>query len=363
MPDPSPQPAAPPPKPPLARRLWPNGFAATMRPRVRFSAFAAICIMLFALIWPDDLKREEGWFVAISWAVFMVRTFWFHAGIALLLDAVFAFWLRARYTALALVLVGAFAVWPAIRSLTPISYEAAPGKPTITVMSVNLLYGRADAGSLARIVHDIRPDVILFQEYTPESAQHLTQALGEAFPHRIEFPRDDAFGQAIYSRTAFTGPSRTYPPGPGWTEPQLRAQIDFAGSPLVLMDVHVLPPIGMAYVRAQRKATLGLAAASAAEVQSTAGGGAFIIAGDFNATPESANIQTMLAAGLSSAHADAGWGRGSTWPRDTFLRYAPGVRIDHILYAGRLDCLECGVCDDIGSDHRPTYARFTTPRH
>lgn len=354
-----PRPGSGPSRARLAERLWPRGFAATMRPRMRWSAAAAIALQVFAACWPDDLAYEHRAVLAVSYCVFMLKTFWFHYGVALLLDALLCMAVRARFTAAALVLAGLWGVWPALVSLVPRSAGPALGEPTLTVLSANLLYGRADAASFARVVESVKPDVIVFQEYTPESAARLAGVLAARFPHRAELTRDDAFGQAVYSRLPFVGTPRAFPPGGGWTEPQFRAEIEFAGVRVAAMNVHVLPPVGLRWFAEQREATVRLAEITREEIAKTAAtGGGFVIAGDFNATAESSHMALMRSAGLTDAFAEAGFGRGATWPRDTYLRFAPGVRIDHVLYGGSLVCVQAGTCEDIGSDHRPTFARF-----
>jgi endonuclease/exonuclease/phosphatase (EEP) superfamily protein YafD len=201
----------------------------------------------------------------------------------------------------------------------------------------------------------VQPDVIVFQEYTAESAARLAATLGTLYPYRFEHPRDDAFGQAVYSKLAFTAPPRAFPAAgahEAWGDPQVRASVQFGARAVGVMDVHLVPPSTAVWFNQLRRDTLKLAALAAKEP------GAFIMAGDFNATPRSRNLAALRRAGLRDAYAEAGRGRGTSWPRTMPLMLAPGVRIDHILYSSDLECVEAGVCGDIGSDHRPTWARF-----
>lgn len=341
-----------------SRRMWPRGFRATMRPRVRASAALALGLVAFGAWWPDDLSRDEAWFVRVSWAAFMIRTFWFHAGLALLADAALAWVVRARVTAAVLALVGVAIVWPTVLSFVPRAGAPGPGQSTLTVLSANLLFGRADARKLAGVVASTAPDVIVFQEYTHASAAFLQATLADQYPHRFEHARDDAFGQAVYSRLPFAGAPRAFPPGPGWSEPQIRVEVEFDGMRVGIMNIHVMPPTSLSMIREQRDRTLALSRLVRDELAGAARGSALIVAGDLNATPESEALELLCAAGLNDAHADAGFGRGSTWPRDTWLKWAPGVRIDHVLASDSLRSIHSGVSADIGSDHRPTFARF-----
>lgn len=337
------------------RWVWPEGSTRRWRAYTRTAAVFAASAGLYGLLWPDDLSREDPWFVRAAWAAFVVRTFVFHLGLAAAAIGATALLLRAPWTGAIMGLVGAVLLWPA---LTGLFTRARPvdGQPTLTVMSINLLYGRADSARLAECIGQNRPDLILFQEYTPTTSRELSPLLGADYPYRFEHARDDAFGQAVYSRQPFISPPRAFPAG--WNDPQVRAEVQFAGSTVILMNVHLLPPVNLAWVIAQRRETVKLAALAQKEIAGLPAAGALIVAGDFNATPESAHMAAMRRAGLREAHAEAGTGRGTTWPRTMPLRLAPGVRIDHVLYAGGLECVASGVCGDIGSDHRPIFARF-----
>ncbi len=317
--------------------------------------------MAFAILWPADLANDARWFVALSWAAFMLTTFWFHGGIALLTLAALAAGVRARWTAAVLLLLGLTAVGPSLHSLLPRGRSAAAGETTLTVMSVNLLYGRADQQTLLREIERLAPDVLVFQEYTRASERTLPGLLGARFPHIVERSRDDAFGQAVYSRLPFAAPARMYPPPNGsfnWADPQIRVEVEVQGVRVAIQNVHVLPPVSLDYFSEQRQQTRCLADLARQEL-AAAPGRALIFAGDFNATPESSHLAALRQAGLREAHAAAGRWRGATWPRKGgILPWLPGVRLDHVLYTGPLECIGSEVGGDTGSDHRPTAARF-----
>ena len=58
------------------------------------------------------------------------------------------------------------------------------------------------------------------------------------------------------------------------------------------------------------------------------------------------------------AYSLAGWGRGATWRSVGLLRWAPGLRLDHIYLSEGLTCSECYTGNRTGSDHRPVVARI-----
>ncbi len=73
-----------------------------------------------------------------------------------------------------------------------------------------------------------------------------------------------------------------------------------------------------------------------------------LVAGDFNAEPGSASLQTLTASGL----------HGATDGPATYPARAPKRRIDFVLATTPLEHLETIVLDSTVSDHRPVVARF-----
>ncbi len=305
--------------------------------------------------WNIDLSNAGRMSVCGAWAVFMIRTFTFQLGLLAAAAAIGLAVSGRMWAGAAVGIVSLLAVGPTLVGMVRWRRAAREG-PTLTVITANLEYGRADAARLAACIRATRPDVVLFQEYTSKSARELPPLVGAEFPHRFEHAREDGFGQAVYSRHALAGTPRVF--SPGCDDPQVRAEIVVGGATIAFVNVHLVPPSTMTWVVGQRREAARLAGLARQEIGGLAEEGALIIAGDFNATAASPHLAVLRGSGLREAHAAAGLGRGTTWPRRGPLRLAPGIRIDHILFAGGLECVECGVCGDVGSDHRPTFARF-----
>ncbi len=352
-----PPPDAPAPQPPPRRDL----------PLLRFLAYAATIAaaagLLFAHLWPSDVTSTSRPFVLVSHAAFLVLTVQFHLGLALLAVALFAAANRRRRLLLVSAAIALPALAPALWSYRPRSLpQPPPGADVLTVMSANLLYSRADADALAEQIAAHNPDVILFQEYSSLDRARLAPILDDRYPHRAAVERDDAFGQAVYSRRPFLSQPRNYPPGnqpPGglvWFVPQITVQVDLAGSPVSITNVHVLPPVSLEYIITHRLQAGALADLAAADVSR---GRSVILAGDLNAAPRSHHYRAMERAGLREAHHLAGRGRGTTWPRTGALAHLPGIRLDHVFLSPDLLCLHAATTADTGSDHKPVVARVT----
>jgi len=311
--------------------------------------------LTFAHFWLADLLNTEGWYVSVSWAAFLILTLAFHIGLALVAVMAVGVWLRMwRAAALLAVLLGA-TLGPSVVALFPSEPPMpAPGEDSLLLMSANLMYGRCDLGALTRQVLREDPDVVVLQEYTPAAARAMVAALSDRYPHRVEHIRDDAFGQAVFSRRPFASPARLFPPGDGWREPQALVTVALGAGHVAIMNIHLLPPSSFDWVREHRVQAARLAEQVAMDF---AEHGAVVLAGDFNATPESPHLRALVRVGFAAAHEEAGRGRASTWPRTSWLRHVPGIRLDHALGAG-VEFIESRTGEDFGSDHRPVLARF-----
>lgn len=344
------------------------------RPRRRLSLFAALAwftvtaaaaMLALAALWPDDLADHRGARLAADYLAFMSDTFLFHAGVGMAIVTLYALFARRwKLTAVAAALALLSAGPEAVTSARAVFAEAPPPSTTnsperLTLMSANLLYGTADPQLLLAEINRHKPDVIVFQEWTPRSVQSVKPLLTADFPHWAEVPRDDAFGQAVCSRRPFTTPPRLYLPSGEVSEPQITAAVDLGGRPLRITCVHVLPPVNPGYFREQR--AMARALAHHADTHRHDGPQTDILAGDLNAVPRSSVLALMLDSGLSEAldqSRRAGRWRGTTWPRNSTLAYAPGIRLDHILHSPRVRCVGSAVGADIGSDHAPITATF-----
>src|SRR5690606_42133675 len=67
----------------------------------------------------------------------------------------------------------------------------------LRVLSANLYNGRADPASLARLLDEMRPDVVAAQELAPKAAEVIADRL----PHGLVSPALDHTGSAIAARS------------------------------------------------------------------------------------------------------------------------------------------------------------------
>ena len=257
---------------------------------------------------------------------------------------------RAAATVAALLAVGLVAA-VAPRALGgPTEPEGAPG-PRLRVLSVNMHFGTGSPEALAELVRRTRPDVLSVQELTPELATALDDAgLAELLPERVIRPEPRGTGIGLYARL---------PLAPGSLPGVRRNPVAVAtarprGGPAVeLVAVHVTPPLRGWRVDAWRDDLRSLPGAAAR-------GPLRILAGDFNATLDHAELRRLLDAGYEDAAGEVGAGLRATWPDGR--RIPPPVTIDHVLADRRCGVRAFSVHPIPGTDHRAVLAELVLPR-
>ena len=259
--------------------------------------------------------------------------------------------LRRREAAVVAAVAGlVLAVLVAPRALGgPTEPEGTPG-PTLRVLSVNTRYGRADPDAIVALARRMRADVLSLQELTPQLIVGLDRAgLGRDMPYYTLQPAIGADGTGLYSRM------RLQPaPRPVGTQSEMAAAaMRVPGGPTVqLLAVHPAAP-DPGSVGAWDK---DLNALPDAEPQ----GRIRILAGDFNATLDHAELRRLIDTGYEDAASVVGAGLHGTWPEGR--RIPPAVVIDHVLADKRVGVRAVSVHTIPGTDHRAVFAELVLPR-
>lgn len=228
------------------------------------------------------------------------------------------------------------------------SAPAATG-PALKVLTANLFFGHADAPAVVALVRRLRPDVLSLQELTPRALAALDAAgLGELLPYRHTEEGWGASGGGIFSRYPLTE-QPGFSPGGGHAMPRARFTLP-TGQAVEIVNVHTVAPLGPAVAdwRAQ------LAALPRPEP-----GVIRVLAGDFNATLDHADLRRVLAAGYADAADATGTGLVPTWPSGR--RLPPLITIDHVLYDRRASAVRTEVHTLPFTDHRAFFAELRLP--
>jgi endonuclease/exonuclease/phosphatase (EEP) superfamily protein YafD len=254
-----------------------------------------------------------------------------------------AFALGRRVAALAgLVVAVALAGLVAPRALGGPTQAQGGTAARLRVLTANLYQEPRAARSLAAIVRREKPDVVSVQELTPAMAREL----GDLLPHRVLDARRRGFGTGLYSRLPLD--RRAAPRGQTVTVAEV--SVRGAASPQV-WAVHPRVPSRGSHMAEWRADLRALPPATDETVR--------ILAGDFNATLDNAELRRVIGRGYHDAAEVVGAGLHPTWPAGR--RFPPPVTIDHVLADERVGVRSVRVLDLAGSDHRAVLAELALP--
>lgn len=222
----------------------------------------------------------------------------------------------------------------------------------LRVLTANMKLGAGDPAALADLAAEKDADVLSVQELTPELARRLRRELGPRLPHRVYVPLPGSAGSGLYSELEPIGPSAPELPG-GF--PMARAFFEVERGPRIeIFDVHTAPPTTSRSTDIWADDLRALPSAGSGHTLQ-------ILAGDFNATLDHAELRNLIGRGYVDAADASGAGLIPTWPeqRDTI---PPFVTIDHVLADERIGVGEVSVHEIPGSDHRAVFAELLLAR-
>lgn len=302
--------------------------------------------LIFARLWRPDFRTESWSHASLSLLAFYIDTFTFHGGVALLLVSLLL--AAARWWRLVLAAVPAvvFTVGPSLLRYCPRAAPSIAGQ-SLKVMSVNLLAFNPRTEGIVSEIEAADPDFLCIQEYNQHWHEAISAKFGERYPYVFTVPRTDCFGLALYSKLPLEEPVNTNLHLGGVNLPAMRAVVRFHDRPIVVYNLHLVPPYGVGQHRAQGRQVADLLERVESETRPV------ILAGDFNFTSESRFARALAGLGFRDASDLGGRGRQSTWPVTGLLRYVPGIRIDHIYLSRGLTCSSSRTGAGQGSDHRP----------
>jgi len=216
---------------------------------------------------------------------------------------------------------------------------AAPG-PELRLAVANVHQPNRDFSVGVALRDAIHPELLGFVEVDSGWARALDRTL-PAYRYRLEAPRSDCYGVALYSRIPLEeGAVRALGPE---RHPVVIARLRVAGRPVRLALFHARAPLTRWTTRA-RDTELAQLAALRAEFQEP-----LVVLGDLNVTPWSPAFRRLLAVG-QLRDSRAGFGNQGSWPS-----WAPVLRIpiDHVLVSPewRVTMRKLGAAH--GSDHLP----------
>ncbi len=255
-------------------------------------------------------------------------------------------WSAAAVAALATLCLAIVVLPRAIGS----SAARAAGHETFTVLAANVHRGTADPAALLALVDRYDPDVLSVEELTPSFVSRLRRSgIAARLPNAMLLAAPGASGAGLYSRL---------PLEPLHPRARLTSRMPWArvllpdGRRLRVVSVHPYAPVS---------GEIGTWKAELESLPPAVGATPWVLAGDFNATLDQAELRDVIDGGYHDAGDVTGKGLEPTWPTMGHRFMPPSVTIDHVLADRRLGIADYGVDDLSGSDHRTIHAEIVLP--
>lgn len=305
-------------------------------------ALAAAGFVLYALVRILGLERGFPLVPLLAYAPLVL----FAAPLALLGAALLRRWWSAAAIALAGVLL-ATAILPRAFESGPVTPEGPP----LRLLTLNVHFGHVEPETVVDLVREHEVEVLALQEVTPEMVEGLDAAgLGELLPYSVDHSAPAAAGGSVHSVYPLDDLGDVGHDIGSLAMPRAGLTVPDAAGPVEVVSVHPMPPRRPSMMAAWRDGLRGLPEATDGTVR--------ILAGDFNATLDHAEMRDVLESGYTDAAAHLGQGLTGTWPVGDPL---PKAAIDHVLVDERIAVAELEILDVPGTPHRALMARLTLP--
>nr|WP_205861165.1 endonuclease/exonuclease/phosphatase family protein [Planosporangium flavigriseum] len=223
----------------------------------------------------------------------------------------------------------------------------------LRLLSSNMMIGGADAGAIVDLVRRRDVQVLALQEFTPQAERALDAAgVADLLPYRVSHPQPGAGGSAVFSRFPLRDEvPHTLPSG--FTQAMATILVPDAAT-VTVESAHPCAPISPSLASCWRTDL-------SHEPRASTDGVVRVLAGDFNATLDHADLRRLIASGYRDAADVRGQGLTASWPYDEKW-WIPGVTIDHVLADRRVGVAGYGVHRVPRTDHRAVFAELVVPR-
>lgn len=235
----------------------------------------------------------------------------------------------------------------AVINFLPLSFNdmhegVEPHRATFYV--ANIHRASADVDRIIESITAADPDVFALLETDARVVAAIEAHFEAAYPYGISYPNESNFGLMMRSRLPLQSAEIVT------VSDGSNAAIDatLEGDRLLrCLFVHPYPPVSRAAYNARNRRLRGLAT----ELSQTPH--AYLMAGDFNASPYEPIYAEVLEYGRLRDHESGDLKWRSTWKSRIPLF---GLELDHLLLGGQADYERYRIGDDIGSDHYPLIA-------
>jgi endonuclease/exonuclease/phosphatase (EEP) superfamily protein YafD len=198
----------------------------------------------------------------------------------------------------------------------------------LRVLSSNLRLGRADTTTFVSLARR-HADVVMVSELTPAAVDRFTRSgLADTFPYAVLAPSAGAGGIGLWSRYPVSSIGEDQPQD--YTVAAARVQVPGVHIDPLVASVHIESPVASNRdTVAEWRIGINAMKAALSAFAVNVGGGAVVVAGDFNSTPDMRQFRDLLNHGYRDAVEQSGSGFAPTFPSRTW--HPPLLTIDHIL--------------------------------
>ncbi len=257
---------------------------------------------------------------------------------------------RLLGTVLSLVFILAF--YPYAPLFLPVHSNLPTTEKGIRILSFNIWRHNANYEAVVAVIKQYRPDIAILQEVSPEAIGIIRSTgatiYGDGYPPKILYSEN--LQRAVISRYD-VAPANSLPNNKRLVQDVL---VQTPYTRIIIWNIKASTPL--------RDRSTQLSEAEFLVRHSRNLNLPLIVAGDFNATEQSASYDTLNRY-LQDAFHRAGWGFGFTFPSRVRRRigvFGPLARIDHIFLSAHFSVHKAKTPKIFtGSDHLPVFAEIS----
>lgn len=264
-----------------------------------------------------------------EYAVFIMLGFLFLGMLFMMLD-------KKKLMTLSLSCVAILCLFLKNSSNANLIFPARNNSPIISVAHINLSYINQGYDELIEILEELDPEIISFQEMTPDWNIALKQKLSKNYVSKYSLVRMDTYGMAIYSKKVFTKVDTFM----YQDIPNIKSEINLEGEALHLCSSYLLPPLNKSS-RDNMINHLEVISNKVREIDEP-----IFALGDYNLVPWSPEIRDFREKtnlGLSRRNIDVS-------------RFQKPY--DHIMYSQHLECIDFKELEDEALNHIGIYGKY-----
>jgi len=232
---------------------------------------------------------------------------------------------------------------PIVSDLTA-SRRAVPDGVAVRVLLLNVHTESTTYAEVRALIAAEDPDVIALVEVSRTWLDELAPALAR-YRQRIEAPRDDNAGVALYARDALGGTVE------GGDRPTIVGELAIDGARFAVTLLHPFPPLTDARLAQQEAQLAQVAGWAAASTLPT------LVMGDFNTAPWT-RVFARFVGRSRLCDSRTGFGVQASFPATSALLRIP---IDHLLASCAIGVRDRRIGGDVGSDHLPVIVDLVIP--